>query len=406
MKKIYQFLAVVFTVVTVTACNPLDKSYKELGDLPTPTAPVPPPTTGGSLTLSAADYALLPTTDYAKTSLSYKTKDDAAVSIPAILAAKYPAYTDKSSVTVTYGISPTTIKLADSLNATTAITLQTTPTNDYVYPAYNGAPANTFSDFSATAVINYLNYKYQVLLPENSIRVLTYLYFESGKTASSGTLTTDAFLFKDGVWTKIYRVSAAQYATTGNGLNNWFVANDAANIPAYINTYLKADPTVMATAKVGDIKYVNYRYLTTYQRVLPLTFDGTNWVTTPILSTPLTFAKNSGKWVADNTVSYTLVSADYKYMGNNTTAGSALGRANIVSFPDFNVSATTDPTYWSDTDIQGAIITLLINKYSATAVANQKFNITYLQYFKGVTSNVTKTFKYDGTNFVFVPAVI
>ncbi|MDB5002918.1 MAG: hypothetical protein JWQ34_1143 [Mucilaginibacter sp.] len=402
MKRIYYLLSFIVAVVSFTACNPLDKTYKDIDALPTPannTLKGPAPL-ALNITLTAADYGFL--TDYAKTALSFKTLDDAKADVPIVLGKKYPTAVDKSSVVVTYGITPTSITLADSLNATTAITLQTTPTNDYVFPAYNGAAGNTFSDLSATAVINWLKYKYQVPLPENSIRVLTYLYFESGKTAGSGTLTTDAFLYANGAWTKIYRVSTAQYTTTGNGLNSWFVANDAANIPSYLNAYLKADVAVMATAKYGDIKYVNYRYLTTYQKVMILTFDGNNWVTTPILSSPLTFTKTNGIWIADNTVNYTLLSADYKYMGNNTTAGSVAGRANIVSFPDFNVSATTDATYWSDTDIQGAIITFLQHTYT-TAVADQKFVITYLQYFKGVTSNVTKTFKYDGTAFVYVP---
>jgi hypothetical protein len=401
MKRIYYLMLFIAVATSFTACNPLDKTYKDLDQLPAPTndqlkGPTPLAVT---ITLTAPDYGFL--TDYAKTALSFKTLDDAKADVPTILAKKYPTAVDKSSAIVTYGVSPTTITLADSLNATTAITLQTTPTNDYVFPAYNGAAGNTFSDLSATAVINWLKYKYQTPLPENSIRVLTYLYFESGKTPSSGTLTTDAFLFAGGNWTKIYHVSPAQYATTNNGFNNWFVANDVPNIPAYLNAYLKSDVSVMATAKYGDIKYVNYRYLTTYQKVMVLTFDGTNWVTTPIASAPLTFTKTAGVWIADNTVTYTLAAADYKYIGNNTTAGSVAGRANIVQFPDFNVSATTDATYWSDVDIQGAIVTFLKYTYP-TAVANQKFVITYLQYFKGVTSNVTKTFKFDGTNFVFV----
>jgi hypothetical protein len=396
MKKIYYLLAIV-GITAFSACNPLDKTYKNLGDLPVPQAPIPTPT-GVALTLSAADYGLLPKGHAAKTSLYFKAVDTAKADVPLILAAKYPTYGDKSSINVTYAITPTTIKLADSLNATTTLTLQTTPTNDYVYPAYNGAAANTFSDFNAAAAINYLNYKYQVPLPEPSIRVMTYLYFESGKTASAGTLTTDAFLYMGGVWTKIYRISNAQYASTGNGLNNWYVAADAPNLPSYFNALLKADPTVMLTAKVNDVKYISYRYLTTYQRVLPMTFDGTNWVTT---STPLTltFAKINGTWVADNSVTYTLVKADYTFISAIPNVGSTAAMANLASFGNFNIQ--NGATSWTDDQINAGIATFLKSKFT-TAVVDQKFNVTYAAY-NGANIVVTKTFKYDGTAFVYVP---
>jgi len=392
MKRIYYLLA--FIAIAFSACNPLDSTYKQLGSLPTPTAPA----TAVTITLTAADYGLLPSADYAKTSLSYKTKADAAVSIPAILAAKYPTYGEKSSATVTYALTPVqSVRPPDTLNADVAITLNTTPTNDYIFPG------NTFSDLSATAVLNYLAYKYPTPAA-NQLVVLTYLYFESGKTASSGTLTTDSFLYLNGTWTKIYRISNAQYALTNNGLNNWFVANDAANLVSYFNTFLKADPTVMLTAKFGDIKYISYRYLTTYQRVLGLTFDGTNWVNT---STPLTlsFVKTNGVWVADNTVTYKLTTADYTSINTSALMANiniATARANVASFGDFNIqtplSATTG---WNDADIN-SVIAVILGVDFPTAVANQKFNVTYLAY-NGATISVVKTFVFNGTTFVYTP---
>jgi hypothetical protein len=396
MKRIYYLLSFIVAAVSFTACNPLDKTYKDIDALPTPANNTLKPL-ALNITLTAADYGFL--TDYAKAALSFKTLDDAKADVPTILTKKYPTAIDKSSVIVTYGISPLTVKLDDSLNVDVAITLQTTPTNDYIFPAYNGAGANNFSDFSATAVINYLNYKYQTPLPDNSLRVLTYLYFESGKTPGTGTLTTDAFLFASGAWTKIYRVSTAQYTTTGNGLNSWFVANDLANIPSYLNAYLKADVSVMATAKYGDKKYVNYRYLTTYQKVMVLTFDGTNWVITPIASSPLAFLKTNGIWVADNTVTYALVKADYTYISAIPNVGSAAAMANLASFGNFNIQSGA--TGWTDDQINAGIAAFLKYKFTA-AVADQKYVITYSAY-NGANIVVTKTFKYDGTNFVYVP---
>jgi hypothetical protein len=394
MKKIHYLLAFLAVAIAFSACNPLDKTYKQLGSLPAPTAPA----TSFSLTLSAADYALiLPKGSAAIKSLYFKSTDTAKIQIPSILASKYPTYGEKSSATVTFAITPTIVKLADSLNADVAYTLQTTPTNDYVYPAFNGAPANTFSDLSATAVINWLLYHYQTPVA-NQLSVLTYLYFESGKTASSGTLTTDAFLYLNGVWTKIYRISNAQYAATNNGLNNWYVAADVPNLPSYFNTLLKADPAVMLTAKVGDVKYVNYRYTTTYQRVLPLTFNGTDWVTTPTLVS-LAFAKTNGVWVADNSVNYKLTAADYTQIKTMpTTVNIQTALDNVAQFGDFNITVPVSATTgWTDAQVNAAIILILAHDFPS-AVANQKFVITYLAY-NGSTITVVKTFVYNGSTF-------
>lgn len=394
MKKVFYLLAVV-TTVAFSACNPLDKTYKQLGDLPAPTAKA----VTANLTLTAADYALAPKGSYASKGFSFKSIDSAKLQIPVILAAKYPTYGEKSTITVTYANAPASLKVADSLYNNVAYTV-VNPTD---YTNSSAVTGTTFKDWSAAQVLLYLTYKYPTPVA-NQLSVLTYLYYESGVTPSSGVLTTDSFVFLNGVWTKIYTISAAQYTAAGRGNYGNFTSGDVVNLPSIFNNFLKADVNVAATAKAGDVKYVSYKYFassTNYQRVVTLTFDGANWVTTATAATPIAFLKTNGVWVADNTVNYTLASADYKYMGQNTTAGSVAGRANIVQYPDFNVSASTDATYWSDTDIQGALITFLQYAYPK-AVANQNFNITYLQYFKGVTSNVTKTFQFDGSKFVFV----
>src|ERR1700744_4433799 len=69
-----------------------------------------------------------------------------------------------------------------------------------------------------------------------------------------------SFLYTNGSWRQIYMISNAQYAAVGHGTYNQFAAADDANIPAYINTLLKADLSVAAVAKRGDVKYVSYNY--------------------------------------------------------------------------------------------------------------------------------------------------
>ena len=380
MKKIYYLFAFVAAAFALTSCNPLDKTYKELGPVPHPAVPAQSVT----LTLAPADYSLLPATNYAKTTLSFKTKDDAAASIPTILASKYSGYPDKSTASVTYASSPATIAIADTSFAHVAYTLTD---DDYLL-----LPGNTFKDFSASQILKWLPYKYPDPVV-NQLALLTFTYYESGVN----TTATQSFLFMGGAWKKIYTISPAQYTSLGKGGTfNDFSSSDAANLPAYFNAFLKADPAVTATAKPGDIQYVSFKYFSgsNFQRILPLTYNGTNWITTSTSAT-LSFAVTNGTWIADNTVFYTLIAADYTYIGTQTTAGTADARANLASFGDFNI--TTGTTAWSDADLQAGLIALLKHLYP-TAVANQKFVITYKAY-NGATIIAVKTFQYDGTNF-------
>lgn len=391
MKKIHYVLALA-VVVAFSACNPLDKTYKQLGDLPTPAAPA----VSADLTLSPADYALAPKGSFANKNSSFKSTDSAKLQVPVILAAKYPTYGEKSKIVVTYATAPLTIKLADSAYNNVAYTA-VNPTD---YTNSSSVTGTFYKDWSAAQVLLFLTYKYPNPVA-NQLVLLTYQYYESGVTPSSGVTTTDSFLYLNGAWIKIYTITAAQYAAAGRGNYGNFTSGDMPNLPAIFNGLLKADITVAANAKAGDVKYVSYKYYASgnYQRVLPLTFDGTNWVSTPVAAAPLSFIKTDGTWVADNTVNYKLILDDYAYIGDHGPAGSAAAKNNIKSYPDFNISNSTDPTYWSSDDIKASILFWITYKYSSTAVANQKFNITYTVYNKGVTSDVTVAYVYDGTTF-------
>jgi hypothetical protein len=397
MKKIY-YLFVLIAFTAFSACNPLDKTYKQLGDLPKPTAPIPPPTTGGTVILSASDYGLLPKGHAAKTALNFKVLDTAKADIPLILASKYPSYADKSNIIVTYATAPLTIKVTDSVFASIAYTLLPA---DYTL---NGG-TTTFTNFSASQIITWLGIKYPTAT-EGKLAVITFNFFDQGATT---TAVQQSFLFTGGVWTKLYHISPAQYTLVGKGgNNNDFVTADAATLPAYFNAFLKADPSVSVTAKSGDIKYISFKYFqaatgtapnvipaVTSQRIMILTFDGVNWTTT---STPFSiiFAKNNGVWVADNTVNYTLTPADHVTIAG-LTFGSDAARANLLSFKSVDLRSTS-ATKWLPTEIAAAVAAFAKIKYG-TGEQNQIFNLSYYGY-TGTYAYVVVKLKYVGTDFV------
>ena len=190
MKKIIYLLA--FIEVAFTSCDPLSQTYKDLDALPQ---------NGKSNTMP---LAVSVSTSYASIAL-------ANAGIPTTLNQQYLQYADGSVANVTFTFATNSAFVPDATYSHIAYTMVA---SDYTFPG------NTFSDLSATAVLNFLAYKYPTPVT-NQLVVLTYNYFESGYTASTGTITTDSFLYLGGAWTKIYTVSANQYAQTNRGSNQF-----------------------------------------------------------------------------------------------------------------------------------------------------------------------------------------
>jgi hypothetical protein len=364
MKRIYYFLALL--AVTFASCDPLSQTYKSLDAKPTLK----------SLTVA--------------TTTPYASIDAANAGIPGFLNSRYSDYPDSSTAVVTFPLSSGFSYVADNLLAHNAVTLAT---SDYTFPG------NTNPYLTDAAAIAYLSYKYPSAV-NNQMVVLTYMYSLTNVTPATGVLTTDSFIYSQGTWSKIYTVSPAQYTSAGRGANNYFLTTDLTNIPSYLNTFLRNDPAVIATAKTGDVIYVSYKYNTTAQVVLPLTFDGTNWNA----KLNLNFIKLQGTWVPDPTVYVILPviknSEVYTWLSNNTTIGSSGARSNVASFGDFNTSTAASSTTWTDSEIEQAMAAILLHKIPA-GVIGAPYKITYYV-FPGANPVIpqTKTYKFNGTAYV------
>jgi hypothetical protein len=365
MKKIYYLIAII--TIAFASCKPLSNVYNDMDAHP------------------------VLQTIKTSTTTAYVSYDAAKAGIPTLLNTKYSDYPEGSSAIVSFPITSGSAFVADNLLSHNAYTMLAA---DYIFTG------NTTAYLTSAGAINYLNFKYPTPAA-NQLAVLTYLYFEaSGGTATAGNLVTDSFLFLNNTWTKIYTISAAQYTNVGRGANGYFIATDVASLPAYFNAFLLDDPTVMATAKTGDVKFISYRYTATLQQVLPLTFDGTNWVN----KSALNFLKFGGTWIPDPTVFVTIPAtannADYTYLAT-TTIGTESGRANVASFGDFDIRTNGAATAWSDADLTAALAAILLHKI-ASPIVGIPYKVTYAVY-TGSVSTTIKNFKFDGTNFVVQP---
>lgn len=389
MKKLYYLLAL--CGLAIASCNPMSSTYKALDNNPKP----------GTLTytLQPADYKLIPTsTDPAAgTALGLTDTAEANKDIPGILNIKFPGYANGSNANITYA-SPSTpikIKLADSVYADTAV-VYTLTTADYFL-----LPNNKYTDFSVAQLISWLPYKYGKPA-QPTLKVLTWTTYPSNLNPPPPY--SFLWLPTSGTWQQIYMLSNSQYASVGRGTYNQFTSSDDANIPAYINAILKADLSVSATAKTGDIKYISFNYYSsskiTSQRVIALSYNGTNWTTASVpVNNTSTFVKSGGSWAPDPTVYYTLTNADCILIANSTIGGDALAttRSSLGKYYDFEVG---NGQFTPDL-INQALILVLTNDFKTPKV-NINYKVTYEAY-TGKDVPTTVTFQYNGTTWVVQP---
>ncbi|MCR8557167.1 hypothetical protein KXD93_05915 [Mucilaginibacter sp. BJC16-A38] len=398
MKKIlFNLLGLAAIATAISSCRPMDKTYKALDGLPGTAKTL-------AYTIQAADYTN--TNVYPSSSAVYKAKGfvstaDANANVPALLNFKFFDYPDGSNANITFTPLTGSVVLADSVFKDVSYTLTH---DDYLL-----LPGNKYADFSIAQVLSWLPYKYTAPAA-NQLAVLSWTFYPTinttptvypgiyVSTTAGVTTATGSFLYLNGAWVQAYQITPAQYAAVGRGQYNQFTAADDASLLSYLNNLLKTDPYVAGNAKAGSVQYVSFNYYSstkvTSQRVIQLTFDGTNW-TRASAATTLTFVKSKGTWIPDPTVYYTTKASDYTLIGNSTI-GTADGRSNYAQYGDFNIQQGSQ-YFWTEADIESALVLMLKTDFP-NATVGIPYKITYLIY-TGATTSTTLTFKFDGTNW-------
>ena len=351
MKKNILYILSLVSLLFV-ACDPLDDAIKDIKPNPADTKTI-------TLTLTT----------------TYNSVAAANTGIAATLNKDYAQLPNGTKANVVYNLRPVAVKLADSVFVNVQYTVTT---DDYTNGSATVGNGN-FKTYNSNQVLAFLEWKYpKATTPVNKLVLLTYQFFQSNATPSSGITVTEAFLLNETGWQKVYLVSASQYASVARGINNAFTSADVSSLPTYFNSFLKADPT-MPPAKIGDLKYISYKYQQSssniQQKLYTLIFDGVNWTTTPTPVAPLPFLKKNGTWIPDPTVYYTLVRADYNTIGAST-AGTAAGRANLAQFGSFDVSGGANN--WTEDQIADGLIIVLNAKFASAPVDETVvYNVTY-----------------------------
>jgi hypothetical protein len=384
MKKIVYLLSALMLVFT--ACDPMEDVYDELDKI----AQEKPDGTTVNKTLVAADYQFFKAdapTVAAKA--AFATEDEAISLLPAFIASKFPQLNDGAIVNVTFKqLRYPTLNNTVSSNARVTVS-----TADYTALG----ETNSRFDSETADLAAFLAYKYPTPA-ERQLVAVTYKLPDPADNTKTIT-AKDSFLYMNGAWMNIYHVSDADYTATGNGQFKNFDANSDAYLLTYFNQFLKNFYVNNSlVARVGDVQYVSYTYFGggTNQRLAAMVFDGTNWIeaATQLMDSTLKFKKNNGEWNVDLTVTYTLVNADYSWIGKDNPTpnyGSDTNRPNLAQFRSYFTQTPGDTRYWSQEEIDKSLIAFIQNKYP-----NPKEGVKYQIFYKiynGATVTVSATFE-------------
>ncbi|AMC11495.1 hypothetical protein Lupro_09550 [Lutibacter profundi] len=295
-----------------------------------------------TLTLSDDDYDAL-NLNYG----NFSSIDDAKAMIPGLLNKKFPVWGEGSLATVTF-------KWYNPMS---------TPSG-YVYALsdaeHNAITGRTYGNFDRSYhIFNYLDATFPSP-SEGEFHSLRYRFYAGGETT-----LTDGFLYENGQWTRFVGFTPDEYNAMGESYPNFSSHDEAAiKIPLALPDIYKFNPK-----KAGDIVQAMYELYKgggqTKSYVNNYIFDGTSWSKyNNVALETIKFGHDGTTWVPDNTIKYTLTSADYALVGNDR-------------YGNFDVRAGKDEE--SVEARLAKINTILLNNFPGMA-EGQKFIVFYNVY--------------------------
>jgi hypothetical protein len=299
MKKIFYSFAILSLLFT--SCNPMEDIYNELDAKETVISGE------AKFTLTDADYDALD-----QGFGNFSSTDDAKEKIPGFLSDKYPVWGKESLAEVTF-------KLYAPKRDEKSLTIYEVSDQDY----QDGG--HSYGNFGSAADISeFLNTKY----PSAANRLLvslTYKYYDGAQTLT----LEDGFINNSGTWEKSTGITDDEYAAMGEGRAQFSSEDEAlAKIPVFAKNRFQYEGK-----QVGDVEGIMFKLYVTdtqdvdgdgstddrtvYSFVTFVVYDGANWSKyNNLVNESIKFGHDGSTWVPDNTIKYTLTSADYELVGN------------------------------------------------------------------------------------------
>lgn len=353
------YLLMMFLGLAFTSCEPMEDIHDEVD------AEIANREIAGNIdyTMVEEDYTADP--EDGGLGLNYpnfNSVTDAQNLIPEFLAMEFPVWGEGSIANVTFDIyAPVTYpKEVISYEVTTED-----------YDSYEEtAKYNNFDSMSQ--IYTFLNDKYPDV-ENRTLVVLSYVYYD-GQTND----LVNGFLYNDGQWKLIPGITEDEYNMMGESYPNFSSTDEAeAKLPVFL-----LDKYKYQDLSAGTVKPVFYQWYSggIHNEVAYFVYDGTSWsLYDNLVSQTAQFGYTDGHWETDNTIQYTLVPADYAYIGSvfeDTYPDPAWSVGNYNNFD----RREGNRNQWDDDMILEAMNALLNGKVAPDAAEGQKFVMTFAIY--------------------------
>ncbi len=369
------YLLMMFLGLAFTSCEPMDDIHEEV-DAAIANKPI-----AGNIdyTMVEDDY----TADAEDGGLGLRYPNFSSVTeaqdlIPELLSMKYPVWGEGSIANVTFDI------YAPVVTPKTVVSYEVT-TEDY--DSYDAtAKYNNFDSMSQ--IYTFLNDKYPDV-ENRTLVVLSYVYYD-GSTHDY----VNGFLYNDDEWQLIPGITEEEYAMMGESYPNFSSVDEAeAKLPIFLNDkYKYENPTA------GTVKPVFYQWYSKgiHNEVAYFVYDGTSWsVYDNLISQTAQFGYTDGHWETDNTIQYTLVPADYAYIGSVFAETYVDPAWSVGNYNNFD-RRDGNRNQWTDAMILEAMNALLNGKVAPDAAEGQKFVMTFDIYDGNAGTESVALIKQDG----------
>jgi hypothetical protein len=379
MKKIFNvFMVAALGALTLQSCDPLDDTYADLDKSGVDQSLV----VDLEYEMVEADYTSLKGNTAANKSFS--SDDSAKVLIPEFLNTKFRYEEETSSVNVTYLVNGVNTVLQPTF-------VHTLTTADYI--AVNGASTGNpnvprFTNLnSAASIIKAAEATNKTPL-NGAVSKLTFEW--NSRPVKDSTVTV---IYFDGVWSISETLVAADYTLMGQSNPNF---SSVATANSLISIYLANKyPYAITENAILPVVYQLWNSSTriTTTEVTVMKYSNGKWIeTNGVVKMSSKFVVKDGKWVADNTIKYTLITNDYKVTIANLAATELPdASANIIRYGNF------DMRYWNVDQIN-KYLGLFADAQFPTAVVGQVCQLTYVTYSPSAT--IVKSFvKKDNGKF-------
>ncbi len=380
MKKVIYLLS--FVAVLFTSCDPLDDVYDEL-DAQGP----------GNIIVGEAKFTLTDD-DYDDLGLNFGnfgSTDQAKSLLPAFLADKFPVWGEGSLAEVTY-------ELFAPLQEQDSIVRYTVTTEDYD----SNPETERFNNFDDNdQIFDFLNVRYPTPV-DNMLVSLTYDFFNGSVNEFN-----NGFFYTGGEWIFVPGLTDDEYTLVGERFPN-FSSEDEADekMPLLLLDKFKFD-----FPEAGDIEATMYKLFvtdvsdldgdgrtddrTTYSFIKYFQYDGAAWSAYDnTVNETLQFGNDGTTWVPDNTITYTIGSADIAIIASALEGTYPDPVANVVRFNSFDRRASSG-NFWSD-DMLLEAFNALLNSVNPSAEEGQKYVLTFATFTGSVVDETQKVIKSGG----------